>query len=316
MATTGAWSGPDLTRMPGRSVCVAVVHGEPAVARGRICVASRNGRDGRDGLSFTPLEADGTARATRRLAARVTRPAPNVLEAVFLPAAAGLPLGAYGWWARASWTDGADCARTCDDRLRGRRVARPARRSRLLRRRRARSRGPCDSADLRLAVDPPRRAYVVAAPYCDTTERSGLITACGFGAAPADAAATFAIVGDSHAAGMKTPLHVLTLARRWRGVSILRSSCPATLACRGFRGARSRECLRWNQEALRPDPLVAAARGVRSPLVKVVDLTREFCDRRRCPAVVGGALVNRNTSHLSPLFAATLGPFLLRAVDG
>lgn len=410
LATSGGWTGQDLRGVPGRSLCVALVHGDPAVARGRICVTSRSGRDG---LSFTPLNADGTARATRRLPARVTRPAPNVFEAVFLPAAAGLPLGAYSWWAQAAWTDGESCVRPCDDRYPaqgtvaaalgllgvpacfGAAARDPA--------------APCDSAGLRLAVEPPlRRAYVVPPPYCDTTERSGLIAACGFGTAAEDAAGTFAIVGDSHAAGMKTPLHVVTLAKRWRGVSILRSSCPATLGVPRLptRG-RSRDCLRWNQEmlawllshpevgtvflsahigaavdpkpgqsvaaatragyrdlvatlttagrrvvvirdtpapaprhlacvaralregrapgtacarprrtALRPDPLVAAARSVPSPLIKVVDLTRQFCDRRRCLAVVGGALVNRNSSHLSPLFAATLGPFLVRAVVG
>lgn len=408
--TSGGWSGQDLRSAPGRSLCVALVHGEPAVARGRVCVTSRSGRDG---LSFTPLDADGTARPARRLAARVTRPAANALEAVFLPAAAGLPLGSYAWWAHAAWSDDGGCARTCEDRFPaagtvdaslgllgvpacfGAAARDPA--------------TPCENADLRLAVEPPlQRAYVVPPPYCDTTERSGLIAACGFGPAAADAAGTFAIVGDSHAAGMNTPLQVLTLARRWRGVSILRSSCPATAGVpRLPTGGRSRDCLRWNQEmlvwllshpeigtvflsahigatvvakpgqsvaaairagyrdliatlvtagrrvvvirdtpapaprhlscvakalragrppgtacarprssALRPDPLVAAARAVRSPLVEVVDLTRQFCDGRRCPAVVGGALVNRNSSHLSPVFAATLGPFVLRALGG
>jgi hypothetical protein len=47
----------------------------------------------------------------------------------------------------------------------------------------------------------------------------------------------------------------------------------------------------------------------------VVDLTRFFCDRRRCFAVVGGALVHQDETHMTATFDRTLGPFLLRAVD-
>jgi len=61
---------------------------------------------------------------------------------------------------------------------------------------------------------------------------------------------------------------------------------------------------------------MAAARSVRSPNVKRIDLTRFFCDSRRCFSVVGGALVRHDESHLTQAFAATLGPFVLRALDG
>jgi hypothetical protein len=47
----------------------------------------------------------------------------------------------------------------------------------------------------------------------------------------------------------------------------------------------------------------------------VVDLTPLMCSRRRCFPVVGGALVHKDTTHLTEVFAATLGPFLLRAVS-
>jgi hypothetical protein len=66
---------------------------------------------------------------------------------------------------------------------------------------------------------------------------------------------------------------------------------------------------------VKTDPLVNAARALRSPNVKVIDLTRHFCDAKRCFTVVGGALVRHDTSHLTQLFAATLGPFILRALD-
>lgn len=67
--------------------------------------------------------------------------------------------------------------------------------------------------------------------------------------------------------------------------------------------------------ALRRDPLVGAARAVRSPRVQVIDLSRLWCDRTSCPPVVGGVLVVRDRQHMTDAFSSTLGPFLLRAVD-
>lgn len=64
------------------------------------------------------------------------------------------------------------------------------------------------------------------------------------------------------------------------------------------------------------DPLVAAARRLASPRVQVVDLTQKFCDSRRCFPVVGDALVLRDVTHMTATFSTTLGPYLLRAVDG
>jgi len=49
--------------------------------------------------------------------------------------------------------------------------------------------------------------------------------------------------------------------------------------------------------------------------VRSVDLTRFFCDRRRCFPVVGGALTLKDTTHITAVFSRSLGPFLRRAVD-
>ena len=49
--------------------------------------------------------------------------------------------------------------------------------------------------------------------------------------------------------------------------------------------------------------------------MRVVDLTPQLCDARRCAAVIGGALAFKDEDHLTPVFAATLGPFLRREVD-
>ena len=78
----------------------------------------------------------------------------------------------------------------------------------------------------------------------------------------------------------------------------------AATACDAPRGA-----------ALPPDPAVAAARDD-TARVRSIDLSRYFCDERRCPPVIGGALVYKDVeSHLTDVYAATLGPVLRREVD-
>jgi peptidoglycan/LPS O-acetylase OafA/YrhL len=67
--------------------------------------------------------------------------------------------------------------------------------------------------------------------------------------------------------------------------------------------------------ALQPDPQVAAAVRSHSGRMRVVDLTPELCDARACPAVIGGALTFKDEDHLTPVYAATLGPFLRREID-
>jgi hypothetical protein len=66
--------------------------------------------------------------------------------------------------------------------------------------------------------------------------------------------------------------------------------------------------------ALPPDPAAVAARQLRGR-VRLVDLNRFICDRRRCYPVVGGVLVYKDLSHLTPQFATTLGPYLDRAAN-
>ncbi|MBE2318523.1 hypothetical protein DVA67_021260 [Solirubrobacter sp. CPCC 204708] len=67
--------------------------------------------------------------------------------------------------------------------------------------------------------------------------------------------------------------------------------------------------------ALAPDPAVAAAGQRQAP---VIDLSRYFCDQHRCFPVIGGVLAYHDLTHVTPTFAATLGPFLtdeLQALD-
>ena len=76
-----------------------------------------------------------------------------------------------------------------------------------------------------------------------------------------------------------------------------------------------RACAVQRRTALDADPAAAAARRLRSPRVQVVDLTRFMCGARRCYPVVGGALVFKNETHLTDVFATSLGAYLLRQVD-
>jgi hypothetical protein len=66
--------------------------------------------------------------------------------------------------------------------------------------------------------------------------------------------------------------------------------------------------------ALPSDPAAVAARRTHDARVTLVDVNRYLCDHRRCFPVVGGVLVYKDLSHLTPTFATTLGPYLDRRV--
>ncbi len=70
-------------------------------------------------------------------------------------------------------------------------------------------------------------------------------------------------------------------------------------------------CSVSRSRAVKTDPAVIAARRTRSKRVHVIDLTPLMCSTKRCFPVIGGVLVHKDTTHLTPLFATTLGPFLL-----
>ena len=71
-------------------------------------------------------------------------------------------------------------------------------------------------------------------------------------------------------------------------------------------------CAVSRSSALDPDPAFTAARRSRARRVRAVDLTSIFCDRRYCYPVIGGALAFKDPTHMSGVFATTLGPVLLR----
>ena len=67
--------------------------------------------------------------------------------------------------------------------------------------------------------------------------------------------------------------------------------------------------------ALRQDAAVVAARRLHSPRITVIDMSHFLCSAKRCFPVIGGALVYKDDQHMTDVFATTLGPYLLRAID-
>jgi SGNH domain (fused to AT3 domains) len=67
--------------------------------------------------------------------------------------------------------------------------------------------------------------------------------------------------------------------------------------------------------ALLTDPAVVAAQRMHSGRVQVIDMTHYVCGQKACYPVIGGALVYKDVTHLTRVFATSLGPFLLRHVN-
>ncbi|HEX2085002.1 MAG TPA: SGNH hydrolase domain-containing protein [Solirubrobacteraceae bacterium] len=67
--------------------------------------------------------------------------------------------------------------------------------------------------------------------------------------------------------------------------------------------------------ALKRDPAKPAARRSDPRRVQFIDMTHFMCSSRLCLPVIGGALVHKDQTHLTRVFATTLGPYLLRYVD-
>jgi hypothetical protein len=62
------------------------------------------------------------------------------------------------------------------------------------------------------------------------------------------------------------------------------------------------------------DPLTEAARNTDVPGVTTVDLTKYFCDRERCYAVVGNVVVYYDDDHMNAEFSHSLKPMITEVV--
>ena len=112
-----------------------------------------------------------------------------------------------------------------------------------------------------------------------------------------------------------------TLPRSVRRIVVLRDTPGLGFHHACVRSARARRrnagdtCALPRAASLPPDGAVVAAKRLRSPRVRVIDMTPFFCSRRRCLPVVGGALVYKDREHMTDVFSTSLGPYLLRAIN-
>ena len=112
------------------------------------------------------------------------------------------------------------------------------------------------------------------------------------------------------------------LPRSVKRIIVLRDTPKAeetTFGCIRRAMARRRPagtaCANRRELVLSRDPAIVAAARTRSRRVRSVDLTRFFCGRRLCYPVIGGVLVNEDLTHITEVFGATLGPYLLRRIS-
>ena len=111
---------------------------------------------------------------------------------------------------------------------------------------------PCHNPRLRYEVVPsPAAAARLPNSACTWIGRYDLVHPCAFGVAAEDAPTqTIAIVGDSHAAHWRAALDVVAESKRWRGLSISRTSCPFSRATKKLPQPARRQCVRWNDEVI------------------------------------------------------------------
>jgi peptidoglycan/LPS O-acetylase OafA/YrhL len=63
-----------------------------------------------------------------------------------------------------------------------------------------------------------------------------------------------------------------------------------------------------------PDPLTQAARRSKDPRVRLIDLTKYFCDRQRCYGVIGKVAVYYDGTHLNVEYSLSLAPRIAAAI--
>ena len=104
---------------------------------------------------------------------------------------------------------------------------------------------PCRNAALRTRVFPtPDDAVLYPNAPCDPLPGSQPYQ-CTFGVQEAQAKATVALLGDSHATHWRGALLTLTKAYGWHGVSMTRSGCPFSKAEPVLPGKLKQECVAW-----------------------------------------------------------------------
>jgi hypothetical protein len=76
--------------------------------------------------------------------------------------------------------------------------------------------------------------------------------------------------------------------------------------CVAATSAKHDPCTVARAAGLSYDPLPSSVHVASSPRVTGIDLSDQFCDAKRCHAVIGGVIAYRDFHHLSGTFALTL----------
>ena len=126
----------------------------------------------------------------------------------------------------------------------------------------------------------------------------------------------FQIKMDGYAAAWKS------LPKSVKRVIVIRDTPKSTLdtlncvrAAIAKRKRASNACALKREDAIDRDPATAAAARQGSGRIQTIDMTSFFCSDEKCFPVVGGALVYKDDQHITEVFGASLGPYLLRAID-
>jgi len=105
---------------------------------------------------------------------------------------------------------------------------------------------PCENAALRTSVVPlPVAARGEDNAPCPNFRKDGGVSVCDFGAAPAGAQKTIALLGDSHASHWRAPLDKVARERSWRGLSVTRTSCVFSTATKLTPEPTRSQCVKW-----------------------------------------------------------------------
>jgi hypothetical protein len=73
-------------------------------------------------------------------------------------------------------------------------------------------------------------------------------------------------------------------------------------------------CARPRSSTLLPDPAATAVRRMHAKRIRLIDLSRFFCDSQLCYPVIGGVLVLKDTTHVTSAYATTVAPYIKRAI--
>jgi hypothetical protein len=251
LRTYEPWLPAQVAPSPFSGLCVWLRNDASTTPGGRLCVVPNGGAQSGLALRYTALDHDGNRIGIRNLSSTVRRPNPTTISTRFAPALLRLVPGRYMWHVRS--VAGGVVDRLPNEGELPLQIAlstAPAARARCFGAASRDPRGECANPALRRAVVPtPDRAVISQNSPCTPLEVARLVSPCEFGVPAADARATIALVGDSHASHWRAALENVAQHHRWRGVSITRSGCPLSRTSPAIEPeSRRLQCLRWNEQ--------------------------------------------------------------------